>query len=339
MHFFFCFIPKVPINDVRKLGGEIYLIDCIEAPFPILNYLCQAYKLQNVLIGNESIEMKADMLPASLSLFFTPTHRVQKKVSKYSGGVSTMSNAIRPKNMLNVRVSKKEMEDLQAQKQKLMQERDKMFNKRNEVEASINVLEEQCKTNFQEKSEHSKRILEHEGLQRKVKQQQKKLQCFQNEPCDIEAEHERFSERVKVIIKKMLELNENSITSYGEMMKIELNEVRARARLGKFKSSTASFDAELLECNDEVERIKSYCDRIGKILDKTKQEAKEKQLVAMRMTENHKPSDGNKFPYKKEFDELSSDRQELREEMDDLEQQISCRSGNDQTVLDEYNER
>lgn len=62
-------------------------------------------------------------------------------------------------------------------------------------------------------------------------------------------------------------------------------------------------------------------------------------MKALKLTDNHKPSEGDKFPYKKDFDELSNDCNELKEEMEDLEQQISCRSTNDQAVIDEYNER
>lgn len=324
---------------MRKFGGEIYLINCLSAPYPILNYLCQVYRIQDVLIGNANLERKADMLPPTLQLFFTPTHRVNVKVSKYSGAKSLMSNEIRSKNLLNVQVSKKDLEDFQEQKRKLIQNRDQLYNKRNEIEANINLLEEQCKTNFQEKNEHTKRIFDIEQLRKKVEMQGQRLNRLNAEPFDLETEKAKFQDEAKNIFQKMMKLNENSITVYEKMMTIELNEVKARARLTIFKNGTANFDAQLMECNDAIERIKSYCDRIGGILDKTKQETKEKQVIALKMTDNRKPSEGDKFPYKKEFDELSDDRNALAEEMEDIEQQINCRSSNDQSVLDEYHER
>lgn len=321
---------------MRRFGGEIYLIDCIEAPLPILSYLCRANKIHDVLIGNENLERKLDLLPASLQLFFTPTHRNQVKISKYSGQKSMLSGELRPKNLLNVRMSPRELEQLQQNRQNLVRERDDLYNKRNDIEGNINLFETQCKTYFQEKSEHNKRILEHEKLQKRVQQQQQKLQRLEGQPIDLDAERARFERTAKDICKKIWKFNENSVTVYEQMLVIELNEVKARARLTIFKNSNANFDADLLTCNDEIERIKGYCDRIGAILDKTKQETKEKQLKAMKLTENRKPSEGDKFPYKKQFDELSNDRAALTEEMDDLEQKISCHSSNDQSVLDEY---
>lgn len=330
---------QVPLNDVRKLGGEIYLIDCLEAPLPILNYLCQAYKFHDVLIGNANLERKADLLPSSMMLFFTPTHRVGIKISKYSGAKSLMSNEIRTKNILNVRVSKRELEELENQKKQLIQNSDQLRNKRNEIETNINVLEAQCKNSFQEKGEHQKRIMELQQVQKKVQQQEAKLQRLEDETLNVDAEREKFDRKAKEIVKKMLKFNENSITVYEQMMQIELNETKSRARLTIFRNSNANFETELMECNDEIDRRKVYCDKIGKILDDHKQKTKEKQVIALKLTENHRPSDGNKFPYKKEFDALSNDRTELTDEMEDLEEQVSRRTTNDQAILDEYKDK
>lgn len=329
----------MPIAELRKIGGEVYLIDCFDAPDPIRNFLCQSYNLQNVLIGNENLERKADMLPQFMALFFTPTHRVAMKLSKYTGTKSLLSTALKSKNMLNVKVSQRELSEHMAQKAKLIKDRDALYNKRNEMEATINMLEEECKASFTEKGEYQKTILKYTQLQKNVKMQENKLQRLLNETVDVDGQKENFSKRSKETIKKMLKFHENSITVYEQMMNIELNETKARARLIIFKNGMSNFDAELMECNDVINRHQTYCDRIGAKLDKTKQEAKEKQLIAMRMTENHKPSEGNKFPYKKDFDELSNDRKELADEMEDLEQQINCRSTNDQAVLDDYNQR
>lgn len=330
---------QMPISELRKLGGEIFLIDCVEGPFAIINYLCRSYNIHNVLIGNENLERKANYLPRQLQLFFTPTHRVAVKISKYSDSKSLMSSQLVEKNMFTVRMNKRELDQLNAEKAGLIKNRDMYYNKRNEIEANITLLEEQCKSNFQEKGEHQKRIYQVDVLRKKKEAQETKLRRMEIEPFDIDGEKEKFAAKAKEAVKKRLKLHESSIATYEKLLGVELNEVKARARLNVFKNSNVSFDTELMECNDEIDRIKAYCDRIGRISDTKKQEAKEKQRAALKMTENHKPSEGNKFPYKKDFDELSDDRNVLVEEMEDLEQQISCRSSNDQAVLDEYNER
>ena len=49
----------------------MYMIDCLDGPFPIMNYLCKAYQVQNTLIGNENLDANGDRLPESMQLFFT----------------------------------------------------------------------------------------------------------------------------------------------------------------------------------------------------------------------------------------------------------------------------
>lgn len=329
----------MPINEVRKYGGEIYLIDCFDAAIPIRNYLCRNYNVQNVLIGNQNLERKAEMLPQHMAVFFTPTHRVQMKLSKYSGHRSLASTQIKSKNLLNTNMDPNELNRLQNEKKKFIGSRDQVRNQRTGIEEKISALEAYCKTSFQEKSEHQKRIFELDKMRKKVQQQESKLLRMENEPVNLDGEKEKFNECAKEIAKKMLKCNENAIKAYGELMTVELNEVKARARLNIFKNGTANFDAQLMECNDKINTLQSYCNKIGAILDKTKAETKEKQVIALKLTENRKPSEGNKFPYKKDFDALPNERKELEEERDDLEQQLSCRSTNDQSVLDEYNER
>lgn len=321
---------------MRRFGGEIYLIYCIEAPLPILQYLCNEYKVHNVLIGNDNLERKMDQLPASLPMFFTQTYCNTLKISKYSGEKIMTSKEILPAHLLNVRVNPREMEKLQKERQQLVRDRDNVYNKRNEVEAQINVLEQQFKTLYQEKGEHSKRILSIEQMKKRVEMQRQKLRRLEEQPVDLDAERDRLKRTANDVSRKMFQFSENSIAVYAKLLEIELNETKARARLTIFKNSNAHFDAELLRCSDEIERLTGYCDRIGGLLDRTKQETKEKQLSAMKLTANRKPSEGDKFPYKKEFDELSNDRNALNTDKDDLEQQISCHSSNDQSVLDEY---
>lgn len=116
-------------------------------------------------------------------------------------------------------------------------------------------------------------------------------------------------------------------------MQNELEEIKARARLTIFKNGTMNFDVKFMEVEEEIARAKAYCDRIGATLDQKKQECKNKQLAALELTDNRKPSEGNNFPYKKKFDELSNDKDELMEMKDELEGQLNCRTTGDQQTL------
>lgn len=331
--------PQTPISDMRKLGGEIYMIDCLEAPIPILNYLCQVYKFHNILIGNNNLERKSDHLPNAIQLFFTPTHRVAVKISRYTNEKSLMSSLFKGKNFLNVRVSAKELQELKQARAQRVSESDATRNKRNECEVQMNDLNQRCTDKFKEKADLQKQIKQYEDLKRTIKQQENKVNRMEEDTVDIGVETEKFKQNSKKIIKDILKLRKNVVDAYDKLSQYDQNELSAKLCFNIFKNSTTNMDVEIIECNEEYDRRKTYFQRITELLNKHKKECKEKQVTAKKLTNNHQPSDGDKFPFKQQFDELPKERVELEEEIEDIENQINCRSADNQRVLDEYNEK
>lgn len=244
-----------------------------------------------------------------------------------------MSNELKSKDLLNVRVSKREMNDLQTQRQMVVTERDSYFNKRNELEAQINAMEAKCSELNRLKNEKHKDLCILKDLENKVKQQTNKLKRALNERIDINVERNKFNQMAQQLTEIMLNMQEKAINKYSIYMQNELEEIKARARLTIFKNGTVNYDVKLMEVEEEIARAKAYCDRIGATLDQKKQECKNKQLTALELTDNRKPSEGDKFPFKKQFDELSNDKDELMELKDELEGQINCRTTEDQQTL------
>lgn len=55
----------------RNYGFHSYLIDMIEGPAPILNYLCQLNHIHNIPVGNDHTYDVASSVPDHIRLFFT----------------------------------------------------------------------------------------------------------------------------------------------------------------------------------------------------------------------------------------------------------------------------
>lgn len=330
------FKSTVPLRDVRRFGGEIYMIDCIEAPAPILNYLCKNNRFHDVLIGNQNLEYKCDDLPNAISLVFTPTRRIQIKKSKYSGQKIVMSSAFKSKNLLNVQISKQDEQQAQNQKEELVRQKDRLNNQRQQIELQIGTAEKALQAKYKQKNEEAKRIHHLNDLKSKVKQQTNQLQRLESQTIDLNEETEKFNQIASKKIKEIVKLNKNTLGIYDLYTKANLSENRARERLKIFRNSNASYDVQIMEADEALERAQTLCDRVGGILDTWKQRCKEKQVEAMALTNGKKPSDGNQFPFKQQFDEMSNDVEELGDELDDLETQANCRSNDDQRTLDEY---
>lgn len=244
-----------------------------------------------------------------------------------------MLNELKSKDLLNVRVSKREMSELQTQRQTVVTERDKYYNKRNEIEVQINAQEADCADLNRLKNKKHKDLCTLKDLENKVKQQTNKLNRVINEHIDIDVERENFNQMAAQLTEKMFKMQEKAIDKYSIYMQYELEEIKARARLTIFKNGTINYEVKLMEKEEEIARAKAYCDRIGTALDEKKRECKNKRLAALELTNNRKPSKGNDFPFKQQFDELSNDKDELMELKDELEGQINCRTTEDQQTL------
>lgn len=63
--------------DSSQYGVEKFLLDCLDGPAPILNYLCRVYNIQNVVIGNQSLNLHYEKLPDGVQLIFTREPHIQ----------------------------------------------------------------------------------------------------------------------------------------------------------------------------------------------------------------------------------------------------------------------
>jgi chromosome segregation ATPase len=67
--------PRYPIENLAPLGFNSYLLDMIEGPAPILNYLCQLYRIHEIPVGNDRTYQNATKISEGLRKFFSTNHR------------------------------------------------------------------------------------------------------------------------------------------------------------------------------------------------------------------------------------------------------------------------
>lgn len=333
------FKSKAPINQFRQYGAESYLIDCIDGPYPILNYLCRIYNVHNIVIGDENLEFNSDNLPSWMRVFFTPTSRISISTSKYSGQRSMLSNAIFGKNIIGVQTSEVELNALKLKKERTIRQSDKLRNDRNELERLVSTLEEQCNQKFLEKNDLNKVVHRLKQCKQKLDMQKEKVKRMECDQINVDVETEKFREKSAQLVKKMLTFQQNYVKVFEMFTKKILNEDESRVRFDKFKTSCANIDGKIIDSNEETERSKKYVDKIGGMLDTVKQQCFEKQSAAMKLTENRKPSDGKRFPYKKQFDELANEMSVLLDEIADIDGQLDCGDSSNTNTMQEYEER
>ncbi|KPJ18495.1 Structural maintenance of chromosomes protein 5 [Papilio machaon] len=88
------------ITQLSYLGFYTYLIDTINGPEPIINYLCRQYGIHRIPIGNDHTYKNSAKVPSNITHFFTENHRFSVRVSAYSGVKSSSIIEIRPARLL-----------------------------------------------------------------------------------------------------------------------------------------------------------------------------------------------------------------------------------------------
>ncbi len=129
--------PRFDIESLAPLGFHSYLLDMIEGPTPILNYLCQLYQLHEIPVGNDKTYKEVSKVPAEIRRFFTTNHRFASSISKYSGSRNTLSSQISDHNLLNAAVDMAQLETEKQNFKRLKQEADLKRNIRNQIENEI----------------------------------------------------------------------------------------------------------------------------------------------------------------------------------------------------------
>lgn len=331
--------PKVAITTLRHLGAHSFLIDSIDGPAPVINYLCQIYKVHNTVIGADEMENNVAHLPDWLNLFFTTNDRVAITRSKYHQDRSTLSTRIVRNNVFNARLPAQELNQLKHDREELVRKVDALRNKRNEIEKTIEIRENDCRKIIQKRNELLSAKGKLQEAKKKLAMQSEKLRCTIAAGINIDTENEKCQTVTRQSIKKLIKFQANAVAVFEKLTNVSSSEEEAKHRLEKFKSSFASIDVQIMTSNEQKERSKSYVDRIGKLLNEAKQECKKKQMEAMKMTNNRKPSDGASFPYKKQFDAISNSIDELKDELSHIEAQLECQSAPQRETVREFEER
>lgn len=325
--------------DLRAMGAESYLIDSLDAPAPIVNFMCQNYFIHNVLVGSAELEKHTDQLPKHIQLFFTPQYRVQIKYSKYRTEPSTLSAQLQRKNILKARMTPDEVDQMRQKYDQLIRDQDAKRNKRREIETAITQLEAKCRNLVESKAEIQRKTKNLAEVERKLKYQERKVAQMATERTDVDNEKRLHTEKCKEIAIQIFKIQELVLKVFSKYNELKIDEVASKFCFDKFKGSATDTEIKIMESTQALEEATKYKDRITGLLETYKKECSEKQMAAMKLTNNKKPSDGAHFPFKNKFDRLSNNVDELKSELDVIETQIECQTMPQRESIEEFETR
>lgn len=331
-----------PPRDISEypadLGLYSYLIDMIDGPAPILNYLCKLYQIHQVAVGDDNTFKNASRVPNEFRLFFSTNHRFFVNVSKYSNSKFTSSSAIQSRNMLHVGVDKRLREREESNLAKWQCEMQTKQAERAKFQEAIQKVEEEVRGFRIEKKAVQQKVQKVKICEDKLRKKQAELENLKNRNIDVEKERKNFKNLVDSLITRLMKVNEKRVDLLVNHKNFEHEKILAQKKLEVFETGTGNLDEQIDQIQREINNTRQLYDRVKVSYDATKNRYKAKEVEALKLTDGLPPTD-KKFKYHKQFAKIPDNLEELQNKVEDIQGRIECIQGVDPRVITEYEER
>ncbi|XP_058459192.1 structural maintenance of chromosomes protein 5 [Malaya genurostris] len=329
---------KIPIQQLARYGFHTYLIDMIEGPFPILNFLCKLYSLHNVPVGTDETSRMTSSIPDDIRLFFTPSNRFVISKSRYTGEKSSRCDDLHILNLLNKNVDPEVLDERKRALQRLTKECDKIRNHRNQIENQIKTVQDQCTDLTTERRKLEEKFSRYQQIKIKTKRAEQKCTELQARLVDVSKEKQKFKEYCKKIINELLVVQKRKISILDQYVMATVKHDAYRIKLGLFLKQNAELDSEVRSAEDAFDSATKSLEVVTRKFDDVKERLKRKQAFAKGLTKNVTPSN-DQFPYKREFERLPGQLEELNNLMDELQARIDCMADGNGNIMEQYETR
>lgn len=331
-----------PSRDIaefpQQYGIYAYLLDMIEGPAPVLNYLCKLYSLHNIVVGDDRIEKFASQLPNDIRVFFSTNSRFNAVVSRYTGMKSVQSNEIIQRNILDVGIDHDEM-NLEQQKlckfkdmgEKIKAERLQAQNRMKELEAEREVVRVK-------KSEIANRIRAVNLMGQTLNRKEKELENLMKQKIDIPQERLKIKQKNDKLVKKLMQSINEICVHMVKHKDCTVKRELAKKKLRVFDDNTGNVDQKIDNLKRHIREIEYAFDNAKRDCVNCENRMTTKRREALQLTDNIDKSDPS-FPYKKKFEKIPNTIGELVEKIEEMQGRIECIRGVDPAIIEEYERR
>ncbi|XP_059607727.1 structural maintenance of chromosomes protein 5 [Phlebotomus argentipes] len=332
--------PNIPIDEIRRFGFRQYLLDMVEGPCPILNFLCQVYNLHNIPVGDDSTDEKLDEVTewGRVQLLFTRTHRFSLAKSRYSSATTTTCTEISGKGLLSTPTDQSKLRSYQEKLQELTKLRD-------EQRSLISQYESRMRHNAETTRELQVRLrdvvakgVQIGRLQQRVQEQKEQLNHIQGLVIDLDVEKRKYQGGVKASLKKSLALQLQKVDKMGVWKNHSKQLALNREMLKKVNESNSDLKRRLCDAEGAVANSQSLVDQIKGSLEGIKKRIVEKRNEIKALQVAMFPAD-MKYEEHEHFRAFAATMDQLEEQLDALQAQVDCMEGHNEAVIAEYEAR
>lgn len=331
-----------PPKDIRdypqQFGLYSYLLDMIEGPAPIINYLCKLYRIHEVAVGDDSIFQNASKLPNNLRVFFSTNHRFQVIVSRYSGAKSSSSSLIQDRNILCVGIDQRKKAREEANLKKWEKEAQEKRNLKMNLENEIDNFESHIADIRSTKKSLQQKIDRIRICGERLRKKQAELDNLVNRKIDVDEERKKCKNFVDSFIVKLLQVNDKKVNSLQNFKNHFLGRILATKKLEVFELTTGNVDEAIRLQQREIDNKRNLYDIVKRNYENIKLNMKRKEKEALELTDGL-PLDHKDFKYTEMFKNLPNTVGELQNLIEELQGRIDCIQGVDPRIIAEFEDR
>ncbi|BGP13190.1 Structural maintenance of chromosomes protein 5 [Rhodosporidiobolus nylandii] len=332
-------------EELNALGFDCYAIDLVDAPEPVLVWMCQAHKLHltPVQLRRRPVDERTIEQRRLFQRYFTRDGSTSIRFSNYGKRLSQTEQRALPGakilavDQARVDSANKRIAEISAQRGELKGEIDQLRGFAEELQAQIKQIEDERNELVREKDNMGKARSTWMKAQSKLNMARSGLEKERNKPTADEKRN-KLNQRLRGIMEKRVrlvvewkEFVDRAADKQEQSIKMHLQALQADSDHRAMESMVREKDEELVEKQEELEQVKTIVSALAQEGKQYLQAAEEanaaaseevKQLVRDRRDEN-----GDE-----DIDALDTARTEIQSNLD-------CMANVSPQVLQQYNKR
>jgi len=332
------FQSRVPGQSLKKYGFVSYLKDMVEAPDPVLAYMCQQYNLHNTAVFQQNSEKYNSMvLDLGINRYFFGHKMFSASRSSYSGNVSTRTSEISPRAFLGQSVDQTRITELNRQADQFKHVIQQLNDELKSIQLNVQHLGAELeKRRLEERELDQTRIVYNRNMQ-KINRIQERLRTEDEQ--DLEREKTLICAKKRDAVIKMIKATGHHKTAVETALKSFLETEVKCIELGPLKARLGDKQNELSTMVEGMDDLKEELKRLRKAKDDIQAE----MVVALKKAKTEtgtNPENKNRPPENYmvywEKEKFPDGVVRIDQMIGDIDAQLQCTGDVDQNVLERY---
>ncbi|XP_054278612.1 structural maintenance of chromosomes protein 5-like [Macrosteles quadrilineatus] len=326
--------PPLDLRSIKEFGFSDYIINKMEGPNAILNYLCANFALHQIPLGNKKTELMADKIPRQIRSYFSDSQHYLVRYSKYSGERSSRIVNVRDSFLLSGSTNTAAIAEYRRSIQKEHQKLEALMKNKDALMANISSIERVTNDLRQKKrdldQELQKLKVGRTRLGMRKSELQKVIQQVEIDPEEeiskAKAEANKFVIALTSEPRKIIKYLKNTQSCFSKKLTNVQKKSHYQRILDGKKRDAAEARSKVDNANRMLENVEHELREVTRTWERAKAKAQE-------MSGGKTPTDA---ALRREFADLPDDLNGLEREISEATARVRCMGGGRESVLEEY---